>query len=105
MTNAHDPQFAVVYRWRLVEGKEEQFRAAWERVTLALLTHRGALGSRLHRTEDDTWLAYAQWPDRETWQRSRDAEPIDAASLDQMRDAVKESFDPVLLQPISDHLK
>ena len=105
MSQIHPPQFAVIYRWRLAAGKEDQFRAAWERVTVALLAHRGALGSRLHRTDDGTWLAYAQWPDRDSWQRSRDAEPIDPESLEQMRDAVEESFEPILLQPVADHLK
>jgi hypothetical protein len=44
--------FAVIFRWRLHAGKEQQFRQAWERGTLLLMTNRGGLGSRLHQVED-----------------------------------------------------
>lgn len=53
-------QFNVIYRWRLVHGKEDQFRHAWERETKALMADRSLLGSRLHVAVDDTWVAYAQ---------------------------------------------
>ena len=59
--------FAVLYRWRLTPGMEATFREGWERVTVQLKQHRGALGSRLHLAEDGTWVAYAQWPSREAW--------------------------------------
>jgi hypothetical protein len=82
----HHIGFAVIYRWRLIAGKEDQFRTAWERVTKLLLAHRSALGSRLHHADDGTWVAYAQWPNRDTWQQSRDADPIDAEALSQMHE-------------------
>jgi len=42
-------RFAVLYRWRLHEGAEEAFVAAWSRISERLLAERGSLGSRLHR--------------------------------------------------------
>ena len=66
---------------------------------------RNSLGSRLHLAEDGTLVAYAQWPDQDTWQRSRDAGPIDEEASAQMGDAVAESFDPILLQRIADYLQ
>ena len=54
---------AIVYRWRVTDGMEEQFVDGWSRVTRAIREHCGSHGSRLHRAEDGTWLAYARWPD------------------------------------------
>jgi quinol monooxygenase YgiN len=96
--------FAVIYRWRLHPGKEEQFRRAWKAVTLALRKERGALGSRLHRADDGTWIAYAQWPDRSTWERSRKMDPVDSSAAENMHEAIAESRPPLLLDPVSDHL-
>lgn len=97
--------FAVIYRWRLIAGKEDQFQQSWAHVTKLLLAHRGALGSRLHQTDDGLWLAYAQWPDRETWQNSRDAGSIDEQAMQSMMDAVAEGFDPILLNPTANYLE
>jgi hypothetical protein len=63
------------------------------------------LGSRLHVAEDGTWVAYAQWPSREAWERVRELEPTRGHRL--MREAFEpdEVFAPLLLQPIVDHLQ
>jgi hypothetical protein len=57
---------AVIYRWRLRSGHEDEFVAAWERVTRAIHAQCGSYGSRLHRCDDGLWLAYALWPDGQT---------------------------------------
>lgn len=97
--------FIVIYRWRLHPGKEAQFREAWERMTPILMRERGALGSRLHRAEDGTWLAYAQWPSKDAWEKSRATGPIDAEASRLMREAEVESHPPLLLTPVADYLK
>lgn len=96
--------FTVVYRWRLHAGKERLFRAAWEEVTRELMARRGALGSRLHRADDGTWVAYAQWPSREAWEAPRPlGAAFDSARL-AMQEAIDEAFEPLLLTPECDHL-
>jgi len=97
--------FAVIDRCRLHPGKEQQFRQAWERGTLLLMTKRGGLGSRLHQAEDGTWVAYAQWPNRETWEQARDLGSVDAEVSRLMSDAEAEEFSPIFLTPVADHLK
>jgi len=97
-------RFAVVYRWRLVEGREGAFERAWARVTEGLRAERGGLGSCLHRAEDGTWVAYARWPDRATWQRSRDAGAVDEGAAERMRAAIAESLEPLLLDLLDDRL-
>lgn len=96
--------FAVIYRWRLHVGMEDQFRRAWEAVTLGIKAERGGLGSRLHLADDGTWVAYAQWPDRETWERSRELGPLDESASTEMQEAVSKSFPPILLDPVCDRL-
>ena len=96
--------FAVLYRWRLKPGKEDSFVEAWAKMTELIKQQCGGLGSRLHQVEDGTWAAYAQWPDRETWAAMQKMDPIDKMASAQMREAIEESFEPVLMTPEQDFL-
>ena len=63
--------FVVVYRWKLKAGAEAGFQEAWAKMTEAIYAARGSLGSRLHRAEDGSYVATAQWPSRAAWEASR----------------------------------
>ncbi|GGR32848.1 antibiotic biosynthesis monooxygenase family protein [Streptomyces netropsis] len=93
--------FAVIYRWRLQPGKEEQFVAGWHRVTAAIHTRCGSYGSRLHQADDGTWVAYARWPDAETREQCAAADPEGVAM---MRDAIAERFPETRLRIVDDML-
>jgi heme-degrading monooxygenase HmoA len=61
--------FAVVYRWTILPGRESAFERDWRDATIEIAATQGGWGSRLHRgAEAGVYLAYAQWPDRATWQ-------------------------------------
>jgi len=79
--------FVVLYRWRIKKEREAEFRAAWARATERIVARYGALGSRLHQVDDGSWLAYAQWPDRESWMRMRSSPPAAPEEFAQMRAA------------------
>lgn len=64
--------FVAVYWWRVHPGKEEQFREAWRRGTKRITALYGSYGSRLHQALDGRFVGYAEWPDRETWQKAFD---------------------------------
>ena len=96
--------FTVVYRWQLHDGKRGQFQRAWETVTTQLIRDQGALGSRLHVSEDGTVVAYAQWPSKEAWEESRRTGPCDPTAFAAMRDATTRTFEPMLLTPVCDYL-
>jgi hypothetical protein len=96
--------FAVIYRWRICNGLEDQFQQAWATITELFLAERGALGSRLHKVDDGTWVAYAQWPTRQTWENSRERGPADPDASALMAEATEESFEPILLDPVQDYL-
>ena len=96
--------FAVIYRWRLKRGREGEFRSAWERLTKAICKERGGRGSRLHRADDGTWLAYAHWPERARWERARELESPDKQAAAQMRSCIDEAMPPLPLELIADML-
>ena len=68
--------FVVLYRWKIKPGTEDQLRTAWVSSTRKIMARYGALGSRLHVVEDGSWLAYAQWPDKERWLLMRQSAPV-----------------------------
>ena len=72
--------FTVVYEFLITDGSDERFREAWRKHTEFVSSTRGSLGSRLHTTgAPNTYVAYAQWPDRERWAETsmayREAQP------------------------------
>jgi hypothetical protein len=85
--------------------KTEQFQGAWEVLTRELCGSHGSLGSRLHRAQDGSWLAYAQWPCRAAWEAAQIESPAGKAALDRMSDAIEHRFDPILLEPVASYLE
>lgn len=62
--------YAVAYRWKLKSGKEAQFERAWSAGTSAISAEFDGWGSRLHAGGDGFYYAYAQWPDKQTYDRA-----------------------------------
>lgn len=93
--------FAVIYRWRLRAGMEQQFVDGWERVTLAIRSECGSYGSRLHRGDDGTWLAYARWPSADA---RAECDFQEEEGLRLMQDAIDERFSELTCELVSDLL-
>jgi tRNA (Thr-GGU) A37 N-methylase/heme-degrading monooxygenase HmoA len=96
--------FAVFYRWRVLAGREPSFREGWRSVTEAIRRTHGSLGSRLHRTGDGGWAAYAEWPSRAAWEHAFAQPPADPAGSALVRAAVAERFEPIELEVTDDLL-
>ena len=78
----------------------------WSRLTEAIRESRGGLGSRLHKSEDGWWIAYALWPDRQTWQSAQtDYESPDMEASKLMTEAIEDRLAPIPLEPIIDLLE
>ncbi len=97
--------YIAIYRWRIKEGKDEVFQAAWLTLTKAIYQKRGSLGSRLHKTEDSTWLAYAQWPDKETYEKASTLGSADLEAGALMKECIEESQPSIFLHVASDFLQ
>jgi len=60
----------VIYRWRIIPGREKQFEEGWCAGTERIAAEFGGWGSRLHYAGDQSYIAYAQWPDEATWKKA-----------------------------------
>jgi heme-degrading monooxygenase HmoA len=96
--------FIALYRWKLKPGQEARFREGWRRRTDEIRRRFGSGGSRLHRAEDGTWVAYAQWPDRQTWERAQEDKSADAEAQAMMRDSVETSLPATCMEVVDDLL-
>lgn len=96
--------FNVIYRWKIHPGKEEQFQKAWTEATQLIREYRGGQGSKLHRCADGSFLAYAQWPDQETWNRSSEVTLPDNSPFVRMKDAIASSEPPIQMAVLEDLL-
>jgi len=90
--------FAVIYRWRIKPGREDDFATAWEHMTRRIAAECGSGGSALFRAEDGTFVAIARWPDRETRERCRITDP----ALETMRDCIESPFEEQRLDGLLD---
>lgn len=90
--------FAVIYRWRLEPGAEEQFVDGWAQVIRARC---GSYGARLHRGADGMWIAYARWPDAQSREQCEHGES-EGSRL--MREAVAEHFPDITMEITADLL-
>lgn len=97
--------FIALYRWKLIEGQEERFQEGWHRRTQEIYRKYGSLGSRLHKAEDGTWVAYAQWPDKETWEAARGVAIEDAEAIEMMRDSIEMNYPDTYMQVVDDLLQ
>jgi len=68
-------KFTVIYLFKTVEGKEDNFISAWTELTKLIYKYEGSYGSRLHKADNQLFIGYAQWPDKETWKLSGDKLP------------------------------
>ena len=66
--------FIVMFEFVVKDGFEEQFLASWPKTTQGIYLFKGSLGSRLHRDKDGAFIAYAQWPNEETYRKATDIE-------------------------------
>lgn len=102
------PQFAVIYQWSVKPGEVRNFVAAWAELTEQIRARFGSGGSRLHRSMQGTWIAYAQWPSQAAFEAmsellSREG-PMDPALRDRFLATIDDTWAPVLLSVHKDLL-
>jgi heme-degrading monooxygenase HmoA len=96
--------FAVLYRWKLHPGTEPAFREAWRSATESIRARYGTGGSRLHRTDDGEFVAYALWPSREAWTEARNLPSVNPEAGAKMRECIAESLPTTTLDVLDDLL-
>ena len=97
----------MIYRWRVIAGREAQFEEGWRRGTERIAAEFGGWGSRLHKGEDGLYVAYAQWPDEATWKRALETRMhhSDDEAREKYRAAiVPGTFETVFAAPVTSDL-
>ncbi|OMP29884.1 MULTISPECIES: antibiotic biosynthesis monooxygenase [Mangrovimonas] len=98
--------FAVIYSFKVKEGLEATFVNGWKELTELVHQYEGGLGSRLHKKNDSHYIAYAQWPDYETWQSAGKNLPESANKIRKfLRDSCDEFETLFELDVVEDLLK
>ena len=90
--------FCVVYQIRIKKSHLTQiddFIQAWVDMTNFIKQYEGGLGSRLHQVSQTEYLAYAQWPSRETWEKSGNNLPKEARIARETMRSCYESFEAI----------
>lgn len=102
------PQFAVLYQWSVKPGEVRNFVAAWTELTERIRARFGSGGSRLHRSMQGTWIAYAQWPSQAAFEAMSELlsqeGPLDPALRDRFLATIDDTWAPVLLSVHKDLL-
>ncbi|MCR9153387.1 MAG: antibiotic biosynthesis monooxygenase [Bacteroidetes bacterium] len=98
--------YCIIYQFEVKPGFEAQFIKAWEKLTLFYREECNSLGSRLHRESGLHYMAYAQWPNLETYEAAGSKENAETAIWSQeMREACTSVKALYKLEPIVDYLK
>ncbi|MFT5824302.1 MAG: hypothetical protein ACI8ZM_005569 [Crocinitomix sp.] len=98
--------FAVIYSFKVIPGRTNDFIKGWSGLTKLIYQYENSLGSRLHQTEPNTYIAYAQWPDKSTWKNAGNNLPEQANEFRKlMKDSCSEIKIESELDVVADLLK
>ena len=86
--------FIVIYRWRILPGCEDEFRAAWEELSQQYIQLRGQHDARLVKGDDEVWVGKAVWPDRDDYILALERGVTDPQLANRMNACVAEKLDP-----------
>lgn len=85
--------YIVLYNFEVKINKEDDFIKAWKGLTELIYKHEGSLGSRLHKSNAKHYLAYAQWPNQQTFENSGNKLPEKANEFRQLMRASCEKIE------------
>ena len=98
----------ALYEFTSKPGREADFENAWADVTEAIYSTQGSLGSRLHKTETlGHYIAYAQWPSRETYEAADASRYSEAQrdALNRMKDVIESAMTLYLMEVCDDRIR
>lgn len=96
---------AILYRWRVTPGREDEFRSAWLEGTRLIHKTCASYGARLHQGEDGLFWSYARWPDEAARKACFDAHDFFSRDCFRtMQACIEERFDDIVLSVTDDAL-
>ena len=98
--------FSVLYLFKVKEGKEIEFVQSWKSLTQLIYQFEGSFGSKLHKDTHGNYIAYAAWPNKETWENSGSNLPEEANEFGElMRDSCSIIDTEYELEEVKDLIK
>jgi heme-degrading monooxygenase HmoA len=97
--------FAVIYRWQLRPGRDEQFVEGWHRCSTQIKKRFGSYGSRLHRTDEGLYVSYGRWPSEQAREPYREQLDFDPESFALMQGAIARELPETRMHIIGDLLE
>ncbi len=73
-------------------------------MTIEIRDNCGGLGSRLHKADNGSFIAYAQWKNKAMWENASNIPTIDEEAATMMRDSIEERLPTVFMNAIDDLL-
>ena len=67
--------FSIIYKFKIKPDRKDSFEKSWKDLTHLIYDYSASLGSRLHKKDNCNYIAYAQWPNKETWENSSNKLP------------------------------
>ena len=84
--------FSVIYKFEVKQDRKNSFEKSWKDLTHLIYDYAGSLGSRLHKKDECNYIAYAQWPNKETWDNSSNKLPEKSNAISKL---MKESCNSI----------
>ena len=72
---------AIIYSFKVKEGHNDLFEQVWEDLTQQFIKHAGGSGSRLHKRDEQEYVAYAQWESEDSIVNAWNLMPNEAKEL------------------------
>ncbi|WP_139958840.1 antibiotic biosynthesis monooxygenase family protein [Flavicella sediminum] len=73
--------FVVIYSFKIKPGQNDRFLKCWSKLTRMIYQYENSLGSRIHKQSENTFIAYAQWPNSDTFHNSGNNLPEESIEL------------------------
>lgn len=94
----------VLFRWDIKPEYEQAFQEGWSEIIHRNIEKYGALGSRLHKTHDNQWISYSQWPSEEHYKKAQNCQDRHLEARIKMISAIHKSYPPIIMVAMLDHL-
>lgn len=94
----------VLFRWQIKPECEQAFKEGWSEIIHRNIEKYGALGSRLHKTDNNEWVSYSQWLSVEHFNNAKNCHDRHEEARIKMVSAIIKAYDPIIMVPVIDHL-
>ena len=94
----------VLFHWKIKPGCEQSFKEGWTEIIHRNIEKYGAIGSHLHKSENNHWFSYSQWVSEAHFKHSQNLHDQHEAARIKMVNAISKGYQPIVMVPVLDHV-